>query len=279
MFRPFCLEANGILLPQEWCLRVSHVHLAIWEADGNDQDPATWGVAVWRRAVYGGFQCFSNLGSTKSQLIEWRFNHHTWCFNHHRIWEGHFHGEFLWNSWAPTGSCFQRAGSRSGSLVIFEKKLGWAAFVSHQWIGGAHPYPEFKQMKVLKDSLRFSRAIFMVGDLSSCDAFLLNSINIYIYIFGTEPSRGVFVRIQNYILFSSGTVWIRSSCLPPGVLVYGAEEISSPVRARCPLTCWPKQSTFAPKAFPPRNGSPAVSRCEKSVPWLLWDEGKSLKNG
>jgi hypothetical protein len=90
--------------------------------------------------------------------------------------------------------------------VIFEKKLGWAAFVSHQWIGGAHPYPEFKQMKVLKDSLRFSRAIFMVGDLSSCDAFLLNSINIYIYIFGTEPSRGVFVRIQNYILFSSGTV-------------------------------------------------------------------------
>ena len=128
MFRPFCLEANGILLPQEWCLRVSHVHLAIWEADGNDQDPAARGVAVWRRAVYGGFQCFSNLGSTKSQLIEWRFNHHTWCFNHHRIWEGHLHGEFLWNSWAPTGSCFQRAGSRSGSLVIFEKS--WAGLLS-----------------------------------------------------------------------------------------------------------------------------------------------------
>ena len=46
-------------------------------------------------------------------------------------------------------------------------------------------------MQVLKDSLRFSRAIFIVGDLSSCDAFLLNSVNI----FGTEPSRGVFVLI------------------------------------------------------------------------------------
>lgn len=41
-----------------------------------------------------------------------------------------------------------------GSLVIFERKLGRAAFVSHQWIGGAHPDPEFKQMQVLKDSLR-----------------------------------------------------------------------------------------------------------------------------
>lgn len=41
-----------------------------------------------------------------------------------------------------------------GSLEIFNKKLGRAAFVSHQWVGGSHPDPEFKQMQVLKDTLR-----------------------------------------------------------------------------------------------------------------------------
>ncbi len=43
-----------------------------------------------------------------------------------------------------------------GSLTIFDKKLGRAAFVSHQWVGGSHPDPEFKQMQVLKDTLRCS---------------------------------------------------------------------------------------------------------------------------
>lgn len=86
--------------------------------------------------------------------------------------------------------------------MIFEKKLGWAAFVSHQWIGGAHPDPEFKQMKVLKDSLRFSRAIFMVGDLSSCDAFLLNSINIYIYIYLAQNLPEVFLFVYKTIYSS-----------------------------------------------------------------------------
>ena len=30
--------------------------------------------------------------------------------------------------------------------MVFEKKLGKAAFVSHQWVGQGHPDPEFKQM-------------------------------------------------------------------------------------------------------------------------------------
>ncbi|CAK9079345.1 Transient receptor potential channel pyrexia [Durusdinium trenchii] len=41
-----------------------------------------------------------------------------------------------------------------GELTIFQKSLGKAAFVSHQWIGKGHPDPEFKQMQVLQDSLQ-----------------------------------------------------------------------------------------------------------------------------
>lgn len=54
-----------------------------------------------------------------------------------------------------------------GKLTIFDKELGRAAFVSHQWIGQGHPDPEFKQMKVLQDTLRnlFSGASEVSVDL------------------------------------------------------------------------------------------------------------------
>ncbi|CAE7285764.1 anks1b [Symbiodinium natans] len=39
-------------------------------------------------------------------------------------------------------------------LVIFQKGMGKAAFVSHQWVGIGHPDPEFKQMRVLQESLQ-----------------------------------------------------------------------------------------------------------------------------
>ncbi|CAK9088018.1 unnamed protein product [Durusdinium trenchii] len=41
-----------------------------------------------------------------------------------------------------------------GELTIFQKSLGKAAFVSHQWVGKGHPDPEFKQMQVLQDALQ-----------------------------------------------------------------------------------------------------------------------------
>ena len=41
-----------------------------------------------------------------------------------------------------------------GILVEFDKSMGNAAFVSHQWVGHAHPDPEFKQMRVLQAALR-----------------------------------------------------------------------------------------------------------------------------
>lgn len=55
----------------------------------------------------------------------------------------------------------------AGKLTIFDKELGRAAFVSHQWIGQGHPDPEFKQMKVLQDTLRnlFSGASEVSVDL------------------------------------------------------------------------------------------------------------------
>lgn len=39
-------------------------------------------------------------------------------------------------------------------LVEFQKDLGHAAFVSHQWIGQLHPDPDFAQMQVLQDALK-----------------------------------------------------------------------------------------------------------------------------
>eukprot|EP00435_Cladocopium_sp_Y103_P055120 s731_g18.t1 len=58
-------------------------------------------------------------------------------------------------------------GAGFGKLTIFDKDLGRAAFVSHQWIGQGHPDPEFKQMKVLQDTLRnlFSGASEVSVDL------------------------------------------------------------------------------------------------------------------
>ena len=43
-------------------------------------------------------------------------------------------------------------------LVKFDKSLGKALFVSHQWIGLRHPDPEFKQLRVLQDALCFAKS-------------------------------------------------------------------------------------------------------------------------
>jgi len=41
-----------------------------------------------------------------------------------------------------------------GSLVVFDRSMGNAAFVSHQWLSKHHPDPELKQFRVLQDALR-----------------------------------------------------------------------------------------------------------------------------
>ncbi|CAE7255891.1 unnamed protein product, partial [Symbiodinium sp. CCMP2456] len=41
-----------------------------------------------------------------------------------------------------------------GLLTQFDKSMGRATFVSHQWVGRHHPDPDFKQFKVLQDALK-----------------------------------------------------------------------------------------------------------------------------
>ncbi|CAE7392145.1 Dclk1, partial [Symbiodinium necroappetens] len=41
-----------------------------------------------------------------------------------------------------------------GVLVKFEDSKGKAAFISHQWVGGDHPDPEFRQFSILQAALR-----------------------------------------------------------------------------------------------------------------------------
>ncbi|CAE7753061.1 unnamed protein product [Symbiodinium sp. CCMP2456] len=41
-----------------------------------------------------------------------------------------------------------------GELISFEKGMGSAAFISHQWVGDNSPDPDFRQMSVLKDAIR-----------------------------------------------------------------------------------------------------------------------------
>ena len=40
------------------------------------------------------------------------------------------------------------------ALVEFQRNMGRAAFVSHQWVTTDHPDPECKQMRILQDALK-----------------------------------------------------------------------------------------------------------------------------
>ncbi|OLP87173.1 Ankyrin repeat domain-containing protein 17 [Symbiodinium microadriaticum] len=48
-----------------------------------------------------------------------------------------------------------------GLVVQFDASMGRAAFVSHQWVGGDHPDPQRKQLKVLQEALQH-----VMGDLT-----------------------------------------------------------------------------------------------------------------
>lgn len=48
-----------------------------------------------------------------------------------------------------------------GLVVQFDASIGRAAFVSHQWVGGDHPDPQRKQLKVLQEALQH-----VMGDLT-----------------------------------------------------------------------------------------------------------------
>ena len=41
-----------------------------------------------------------------------------------------------------------------GELISFQKGMGSAAFISHQWVGDNSPDPDFRQMSVLQDAIR-----------------------------------------------------------------------------------------------------------------------------
>ena len=54
-------------------------------------------------------------------------------------------------------------------LVEFQRNMGNAAFVSHQWVDSSHPDPECKQMRVLQEALKE-----MMGNLKSIPVDLLS---------------------------------------------------------------------------------------------------------
>ena len=51
-----------------------------------------------------------------------------------------------------------------GDAVIFDESMGNAVLVSHQWVAGNHPDPEFEQMRVLQDVL--ARLLYRRGSVS-----------------------------------------------------------------------------------------------------------------
>ncbi|OLQ12099.1 putative TrmH family tRNA/rRNA methyltransferase YacO [Symbiodinium microadriaticum] len=50
-----------------------------------------------------------------------------------------------------TKICSHEELKEKGALVLFERSMGKAAFISHQWVAASHPDPEFRQMSVLQD--------------------------------------------------------------------------------------------------------------------------------
>jgi hypothetical protein len=54
-------------------------------------------------------------------------------------------------------------------LVEFQRNMGNAAFVSHQWVTTNHPDPDCKQIRVLQDALKE-----MMGNLKSIPVDLIS---------------------------------------------------------------------------------------------------------
>ena len=74
-----------------------------------------------------------------------------------------------------------------GMLVDFDKKMGRAAFVSHQWLSAEHPDPDFQQMAVLKEALtRFTSKTFLIKPLVLGQSFQFGAQNISTEVFQSK---------------------------------------------------------------------------------------------
>ena len=62
---------------------------------------------------------------------------------------------------------------RLDTLVEFQRNMGNAAFVSHQWVAGSHPDPECKQMRVLQGALEN-----IIGNLKGVPVDLISQAQI-----------------------------------------------------------------------------------------------------
>lgn len=87
-----------------------------------------------------------------------------------------------------------------GALTVFDKSMGRAAFVSHQWISLENPDPEGKQFRVLQDAL---------GNMMRESATLCPDVTQGMYIGGSRLSTDM---IRSRPLF----IWYDYFCAPQG---------------------------------------------------------------
>ncbi|CAE7733416.1 ANKHD1 [Symbiodinium sp. CCMP2592] len=59
-----------------------------------------------------------------------------------------------------------------GIAIEYEESMGEAAFISHEWVGDWHPDPEFKQLRVLQDALKY-----MMFDLQQIPADVFTEVH------------------------------------------------------------------------------------------------------
>ena len=87
-----------------------------------------------------------------------------------------------------------------GVLRVFERSMGNAAFVSHQWISVEHPDPEGKQMRVLQEAL---------GNMTREKMTLLPDVSQGMYLQGCRLSTEV---LRSKPLF----IWYDYFSVPQG---------------------------------------------------------------
>eukprot|EP00438_Fugacium_kawagutii_P003511 Skav229080 [mRNA] locus=scaffold157:137695:138444:- [translate_table: standard] len=91
---------------------------------------------------------------------------------------------------------------REGVLTLFDRSMGRAAFVSHQWITPTHPDPEAKQLRVLQSALaqillekgtiypEVLQGLFDAGSSLSTETFSSRPLFIWYDFFSMPQGKG-----------------------------------------------------------------------------------------
>ncbi|CAE7465793.1 ANKRD17, partial [Symbiodinium sp. CCMP2456] len=153
-----------------------------------------------------------------------------------------------------------------GLLRIFSRRLGKAAYISHEWVSKQHPDPKFEQLKILQDAMKMI--------MSSLDAIPPDAISGQLYSDQTGIQTQEFRSESLYLWYDyfscpqlqqdHDTRKTVASCIPQ-YIAHCAFFF-----ALCPAVVSPEGNTLSPHSWAQR-GWCRYERAvrEMSAPWIL----------